>query len=152
MAAGALLCFALLPPGSYAQETPSSDQNAAQKSKPETEQKSSAESEKKSDSTRTVTGCLSAAAENEAGESHEKAGKHAEYTLTADDGSTWEVSSRKINLAPHVGHTVTLTGRVWHAGMHGAKEAVKGAVSPNATEHGHMRVTNLKMVSETCKK
>src|SRR6202166_1656003 len=82
--------------------------------------------QKKSDSTRTLTGCLSAG---------DKAG---EYKLTADDGSTWTVSSKNAKLGDHVGHTVTVTGRVWHAGMHGAKEKAKDETNPNANEHGHL--------------
>ena len=45
-------------------------------------------------------------------------------------------------LGPRVGHTVAVTGVVSHAKMHG--------MDKNATEHGHMTVTDLKMVSESC--
>jgi hypothetical protein len=96
--------------------------------------------QKKSDSTRTLTGCLSAG---------DKAG---EYKLTADDGSTWTVSSKNAKLGDHVGHTVTVTGRVWHAGMHGAKEKTKDETNPNANEHGHLNATDVSMVSESCKR
>jgi len=40
------------------------------------------------------------------------------YMLTAADGSTWEVRSSKVNLAEHVGHTVTATGVVSNATAH----------------------------------
>ena len=97
------------------------------------------ESQDKSSDMRTVTGCLSA------GDST------GEYKLTADDGSTWEVKSKTVKLADHVGHTVKVTGKEWQAGMHGAKEKTKEAVDPNAKEHGHMTVTSMSMVSDSCK-
>lgn len=129
----ALGCFAFLPSGAYAQaDSPQPGQEAPAATHPE--------AHNKSESMRTLTGCL--AAGDEAGE----------FKLTAEDGSTWELHSRKVKLEPHAGHTVTVTGHVWHAGMHGAKEKAKEAVEPNATEHGHLRVTSLKMVSESCKK
>jgi hypothetical protein len=98
------------------------------------------DTDNKSASVRTMTGCLSAG---------EKTG---EYTLIAEDGSTWEIHSKAVKLADHVGHTVTVTGRVWHADLHGAKEKTKGAVNPGATEHGHLRVSEVSMVSDSCKK
>lgn len=94
----------------------------------------------KSAETRTLTGCLS---------NGEKAG---EYSLVGADGSTWEIRSKTVKLADHVGHTVTVTGKVWHPGMHGAKEKAKEAVDPNATEHGHLNATDVAMVSDSCKK
>src|ERR1700730_4548034 len=98
------------------------------------------DTQKKSDSTRTLTGCLSAGAKS--GESH----------LTADDRSTRTLHSKKAKLGDHVGHTVTVNGRLWHAGMHGAKEKAKDETNPNATEHGHLNVTDVSMVSESCKR
>ena len=93
----------------------------------------------KSDKMRTLTGCLSGG---------EKSG---EYNLMAEDGSTWELHSKTNNLSKHVGHTIPVTGKVWHAGMHGAKEKAKGEVDPNTNEHGHLNVTGVSMVSESCK-
>jgi hypothetical protein len=94
----------------------------------------------KSASVRTLTGCLSAG---------EKTG---EYNLLAEDGSTWEIRSKSVKLHPHVGHTVTVTGKVWHADLHGAKEKTKEAVDPGASEHGHLNVSEVSMVSDSCKK
>ena len=93
--------------------------------------------------TRTVTGCL------------QKDGD--EYQLATKDGSTWELKSDSVALAPHVGHTITTTGAVSNAALHGAmedakEEAKEHGVAKNASEHGHMTVTNLKMVSKTCEK
>jgi hypothetical protein len=98
------------------------------------------EGQKKNDKVRTVTGCL-------------QAGEHSdEYTLAGEDGSTWELHSKGANLSSHVGHTVTVTGDVWHPNTHGAKEKAKEETNPNASEHGHLRVTDVQMVSESCKK
>ncbi len=90
---------------------------------------------------RTLTGCL------------HKDGD--DYTLTTKSGGTWELKSDAVKLAPHLGHTITITGVVSNAALHGAKEDVKGeatehGVGKNSTEHGHMTVTNAKMVSNSC--
>lgn len=94
---------------------------------------------------RTITGCLSQ------GESS------GEFTLTGENGSTWEVRSSRVALAKHVGHTVTLTGVVRNAMAHNMKEDAKDAaadadIKKNNAEHGHLTVTRLKMVSESCEK
>jgi hypothetical protein len=89
---------------------------------------------------RTVTGCLT------------KGDSANEYQLTTKNGGTWEVKSdaSAVNFTEHMGHTVRLTGTVNNATAHGLKEKAKEKTSDTATEHGHMTVTNLKMVSETC--
>lgn len=96
----------------------------------------------KSSNVRTVTGCL------RSGDSS------GEYELVGQDGSTWEVRSDTADLASHVGHTVTITGAVKNAGMHGMKEDAKKAANEHgmntSSEHGHMTVTNVSMVSNTC--
>jgi hypothetical protein len=104
----------------------------------DTAQKSKAE-------VRSITGCLA------------KGDSAKEYVLTGSDGSTWEVHSNNVvNLADHVGHTVTLKGVVENAKAHNLKEDAKTAatdtgVKKNDTEHGHLKVTSVKMVSESCK-
>jgi len=95
--------------------------------------------------TRTLTGCL------------QKGDDANEYKLTTAKGGTWEIKSDTIKLGDHVAHTVTITGVVSNATLHGAKEDAKAeakehGVDKDSTEHGHMTVTNLKMVSDTCKK
>lgn len=102
--------------------------------------KSEHEHSEKGGKSRTLTGCLA---------SGEKSG---EYNLLAEDGSAWDLHSKTSELGKHVGHTVTVTGKVWHAGMHGAKEKAKGEVDPNSNEHGHLNVTDVSMVSESCKR
>ena len=94
---------------------------------------------------RTITGCLSQ------GESS------GEFTLTGENGSTWEVRSSRVALAKHVGHKVTLTGVVRNAMAHNMKEDAKDAaadadIKKDNSEHGRLTVTRLKMVSESCEK
>jgi hypothetical protein len=93
----------------------------------------------KSAEVRNITGCLS------------KGDSAGEFKVTASDGSNWEVKSKTVKLSPHVGHTVTVTGEVWHPDMHGAKEKTKSAVDADAKEHGHLNVTKVEMVSDSCK-
>jgi hypothetical protein len=92
---------------------------------------------------RDVTGCLS------------KGDSAKEFLLTGNDGSTWEVRSSQVALAEHVGHTVTATGVVSNATMHNMKEDAKDAAKDSGAkktneEHGHLTVTQVKMVSESC--
>ena len=93
---------------------------------------------------RTITGCLS------------KGDSADEFELKAAKGSTWEVRSDGVALADHVGHTITATGVVSHAKLHNLKEDAKDAakdsgVKKSDSEHGHLTVTSIKMVSESCK-
>ena len=93
---------------------------------------------------RTITGCLS------------KGESSNEYQLTGTNGSTWEVRSDKVALADHVGHTITATGVVSNSKLHNMKEDAKDAatdtgVKKNDTEHGHLTITAIKMVRESCK-
>ena len=93
--------------------------------------------------TRTVTGCLS------------KGDSSNEYLLTANEGSTWEVRSSQVSLADHIGHTVTATGVVAHNKMHNMKEDAKdtaqdSGMTKSNTEHGHMTITDVQMVSSSC--
>lgn len=94
--------------------------------------------------TRTLTGCL------------QKTEDANEYKFTAKNGGTWEIKSDSVNLGEHVGHTVKITGVVSNAKVHGMKEDAKEemkehGMNKNATEHGHLTVTDLNMVSDTCK-
>src|ERR1700730_4876914 len=98
---------------------------------------------------RTITGCLTKA---EGGD---------EYLLAGKNGSTWEVHSRdnsnsRVSLSDHVGHTVTATGVVSNSKLHNLKEDAKEAaadtgVKKDDREHGHLTITSIKMVSESCK-
>jgi hypothetical protein len=92
---------------------------------------------------RNVTGCLS------------KGDSAKEFLLTGSDGSTWEVRSSKVDLAEHLGHKVTATGVVSNATAHNMKEDAKDAAKDSGMkktndEHGHLTITEVKMVSESC--
>ena len=104
----------------------------------------SADTKGKSD-TRTITGCLS------------QGDNAKEFNLKADDGSTWELRSSNVSLAKHVGHTVEVTGVVSNAMAHNMKEDTKDmahdtGVTKENSEHGHLKVTQVKHVSESCSK
>jgi hypothetical protein len=98
---------------------------------------------------RTITGCISKA---EGGD---------EYLLTGKNGGTWELhssdsSDSRVSLSDHVGHTVIATGVVSNAKLHNLKEDAKDAakdsgIKKNNAEHGHLTITSIKMVSESCK-
>jgi hypothetical protein len=95
--------------------------------------------------TRTLTGCL------------QKGEDANEYNLTTKGGATWEIKSDSVKLDDHVGHTVTVTGVVSHHKEHAMKEDAKAemkehGMDKDAKEHGHMTVTDLTMVSDTCQK
>jgi hypothetical protein len=98
---------------------------------------------------RTITGCLT------------KAKGGDEYLLAGKNGSTWEVhssdnSGSRVSLADHVDQTVTATGVVSNSKLHNLKEDAKEAaadtgVKKDDREHGHLTITSLKTVSESCK-
>jgi hypothetical protein len=95
--------------------------------------------------TRTLTGCL------------QKGEDANEYNLTTKAGATWELKSDSVKLDEHVGHTVKVTGTVAHRKMHAMKEDTKSEMKEHGMdkgekEHGHLDVTDVAMVSESCKK
>jgi hypothetical protein len=110
-------------------------------------QDSTAVDSKSKGDVRTVTGCLS------------KGDSADEFVLTGNDGSTWEVRNSKSgpDLAAHVGHTVAATGVVSNAKMHDMKEDAKDAAKDSGmkkdnTEHGHLKITDVQMVSDSCQR
>jgi hypothetical protein len=103
-----------------------------------------AQAKSKSD-IRTITGCLS------------KGDSAKEFMLAGNDGSTWEVRSSRVALADHLGHTVSATGVVSNATMHNMKEDAKdmakdSGMKKDDSEHGHMKITDIKMISDSCGK
>jgi hypothetical protein len=88
----------------------------------------------------TATGCL------------QKGDEPNGYTLTADDGKIWELQSTKVKLADHVGHKVTVMGTAAKASdaMEKKKESSE-TKETEGKEHGDLKVSSLKMVSESCK-
>ncbi len=101
---------------------------------------------KSKDAVRTITGCLT------------NGDSANEYLLTGNDGSTWEIhANNSVDLASHVGHTVAAKGVVSNAKMHDMKEDAKDAAHDSGmkksnTEHGHLEVTHVRMVGESCQR
>jgi len=95
---------------------------------------------------RNITGCLS------------QGDNASEFLLASNDGSTWEVrSNNAVDLSSHVGHTIEAKGVVTNAKMHNMKEDAKdmakdSGVKKNDNEHGHLKVTSVRMVSDSCQK
>ena len=105
----------------------------------EDDAKSGAKSETKENVT--VTGCL------------KRGGVAGEFSMIAADGKTWDLHSTRIKLDDHLGHTVTVTGpRTESKAQERAEEKREGVVKASSKEeYADLRVTSLKMVSETCK-
>jgi hypothetical protein len=102
------------------------------------------DSDKGKSDTRTIAGCLS------------QGDNAKEFNLKADDGSTWEVRSSTASLAEHVGHKVSVTGVVSNAKAHNVKEDTKDmahdtGITKENKEHGHLKATDVQMVSDSCK-
>ena len=83
-----------------------------------------------------ATGCL------------QKGDKPNTFKLVSKDGKSWDVTSSKLSLAGHVGHTVTLTGDTMKGGMSGMKDtsmsgmkmgdsSTAANVGRYAERHGH---------------
>lgn len=93
---------------------------------------------------RHITGCLT------------KGDSAGEYLLTGNDGSTWEIHKQdSADLSGHVGKTVTVKGVVDHSKMHNMKEDAKDAAKDSGmtkhdNEHGHLTVTDVHTVGESC--
>ena len=90
--------------------------------------------------TRTVTGCL------------QKGDEPDEFSIVGEDGKSWDLRSSAVKLDQHVGHKVTVTGPITRESK--AEEKKEGEVekASGKAEYGELRVTSLKMVSETCGK
>jgi hypothetical protein len=109
-----------------------------------TKEATAQENRKPATARKTVTGCL------------QKGHEPGELSITGEDGKTWDVTSKSVKLDEHVGHQVTLTGsaRRESKAQEKAEEKKEGQVEKAAgkEEYGDLRVTDLKMVSETCNK
>ncbi len=82
-----------------------------------------------------VTGCL------------QKGDEENEFVITNKAGKKYEITSKAVALAEHVGHKVTVKGTAV------AEEKGEKAEAEEAKEHegGHLQVTSLKMLSPKCK-
>ena len=96
--------------------------------------------EKSASQTKTVTGCL------------QKGDQPDEFSIRGEDGKSWELRSSTVKLVDHVGHQVTVTGSPSREAK--AEEKKEGQVEKAAgkEELGELRVTGLKMVSQSCTK
>jgi hypothetical protein len=93
-----------------------------------------------------ATGCL------------QKGDKPNTFKLVSKDGKSWDVTSSKLSLAGHVGHTVTLTGdsmqgssmsNMKDTSMSGMKMS-DSSKSGMGMSSGTLNATSMKMVSATC--
>jgi hypothetical protein len=97
-----------------------------------------------------ATGCL------------QKGDKAGTFKLVTKDGKTYDVTSKKVSLAGHVGHTVTLTGDTMTSSggdvsgmsdtskMSGMKMNDSSKMSGMGTKNSAMQVNSMTMVSATC--
>jgi len=100
-----------------------------------TAQKSSKSSEGVS-----VTGCL------------QKGGDApGEFSITGADGKVYGLRSSSVKLADHVGHTVTVSGKLKAEGKDEDEDEAKESKEGGKKESGDIQVSKLKMVSESCK-
>ena len=87
----------------------------------------------------TVTGCL------------QKGDEPGEYSITGEDGKTYGLRSKAVKLSQHLGHKVTITGTLRPESAEKEKAEAEEHEKKEAAEAGDIRVTDLKMVSDTCK-
>lgn len=87
----------------------------------------------------TVTGCL------------QKGDEPGEYSITGEDGKTYGLRSKAVDLSQHLGHKVTVTGTLRPESAEKEKGEAEEHEKKEAAEAGDIRVTNLKMVSDSCK-
>jgi hypothetical protein len=74
------------------------------------------------------------------------------FTITGEDGKVWELHRKKVQLADHVGHTVTVTGSAAKRSK-AEEEKIEANEKKEAAgkEHGDLKISSLKMVSDSCK-
>ncbi len=117
--------------------TKSSDNQAKQDNTKAAPQESQ---EKSASNTKTVIGCL------------QKGDQPDQFSITGEDGKSWDLRSTTVKLADHVGHQVTITGSPTREAK--AEEKKEGQVENAAQKEalGELRVTSLKMISPSCTK
>jgi hypothetical protein len=86
-----------------------------------------------------VTGCL------------KKGSEAGGYYITDENGTTWELSSKTVNLSEHVDHVVSVAG---HEMPRSKDEEAKTEQSEKSESGGNkyfeLKVAQLKMVSSSC--
>ena len=96
--------------------------------------------EKAAGSKHSVTGCLQKGDEMEG------------YTITDKDGKVWELHGKQVKLSGHVGHTVTVSGMTTNMSKDDEDKIESNEKKEyGEKKHGDLQVSNLKMVSESCK-
>jgi len=91
---------------------------------------------------KTVTGCL------------QKGDEPGEFSIKGEDGKVWGLKSSSVKLEEHLGHKVSVTGSASEESKAEEKrEKKEGEVekASNKEEYGDIRVTSLKMISDSCK-
>ena len=89
----------------------------------------------------TVTGCL------------QKGDEAGEYSITGQDGKTYGLRSKSVNLSKHLGHKVTVMGTLKPESEEKEKAEAKEHAKnekKEASAAGDISVTSLTMISETC--
>jgi hypothetical protein len=85
-----------------------------------------------------VTGCL-------------KRGNEGGYRLTDRNGTTWQLTSDTVNLAEHLNHSVTVTGKpATTAKQQEASGQQGGTAEPGSKPSPGLRVLTLSMLSNSC--
>jgi hypothetical protein len=87
-----------------------------------------------------VTGCL------------QKGDEPGGFVLAGEDGKTWELSSKTVKLAEHVGHKVKVTGSSVQESKANEDQKEKNEKKESAgKEYADLKVSSLEMVSDSCK-
>ena len=90
----------------------------------------------------TVTGCL------------QKGDEANEFSITGEDGKTYGLRSSSVDLSKHLGHKVTVTGTLKPESYEKEKNETKETEAREkkaSPEGGDVSVTDLTMVSDSCK-
>jgi hypothetical protein len=138
-----LVCFActlLVSLVAVAQSTKQDDPATQDTAKTNAQDK---QAEKPAKGTKTVTGCL------------QKGDEAGEFSIEGEDGKLWGLRSSTVKLEDHVGHKVTVAGTSSGESKAEAKKEKKEGEVTNAAEkeeYRDLRVTSLKMISDTCAK
>jgi hypothetical protein len=85
----------------------------------------------------TVTGCLA------------KGATDNDFTIRDTSGKSYNLTSSSVALKGHIGHEVTITGTPASASSGGSTASTTSSSASGSGEH--LTVSNLKMVSTTCK-
>ena len=85
----------------------------------------------------------------------QKGDEAGEFSIAGEDGKVWGLRSSTVKLEDHVGHKVTVTGTASGESKAETKTEKKEGAVENAAqteEYRDLRVTSVKMISDTCAK